>query len=211
MLTSATLLDEYRDLSDDERNEMINDLIGESERSKRIVRNLLDFAREGDIESEALSIEHVLEETIQLASNQIKHSRVKIDRRFDEDVASVYGDRQQLAQVFLNIVLNALDAMPKGGELGVLVGNTRDREFVAVEISDTGVGIPQQKIKEIFDPFFTTKKDGAGTGLGLSVSVGIVRKHGGDIQVSSVENKGTTFTALLPAAKIPASAPETID
>jgi len=80
-----------------------------------------------------------------------------------------------------------------------------------VEISDTGVGIPEQKINEIFDPFFTTKKDGAGTGLGLSVSVGIVRKHGGDIQVSSVENKGTTFTVLLPAAKIPASAPETID
>jgi two-component system NtrC family sensor kinase len=211
MLTSATLLDEYRDLNDDERNEMINDLIGESERSQRIVRNLLDFARESDIESEALSIEHVLEETMQLASNQIRHSKVKIDRRFDEDVAPVYGDRQQLTQVFLNIVLNALDAMPKGGELGVSIRNTRDREFVAVEISDTGVGIPEQKITEIFDPFFTTKKDGTGTGLGLSVSVGIVRKHGGDIQVSSVENKGTAFTVLLPAAKIPASAPETID
>jgi signal transduction histidine kinase len=211
MLTSAVLLDEYRDLSDDERNEMINDLIGESERSQRIVRNLLDFARESDIESEALSMEHVLEETMQLASNQIRLSKVKVDRQFDEEVAPVYGDRRQLTQVFLNIVLNALDAMPKGGELGVSVRNTRDRESVAVEISDTGVGIPEQKINEVFDPFFTTKKDGTGTGLGLSVSVGIVRKHGGDIQVSSVENKGTTFTVLLPAAKIPASTPETID
>ena len=210
MLTSAVLLDEYRDLSDDERNEMINDLIGESERSQRIVRNLLDFARESDIESEALSMEHVLEETMQLASNQIRLSKVKIDRQFDEEVAPVYGDRRQLTQVFLNIVLNALDAMPTGGQLGVSVKNTRDREFVAVGINDTGVGIPEQKINEIFDPFFTTKKDGTGTGLGLSVSVGIVRKHGGDIQVSSVENKGTTFTVLLPAAKIPASAPEAI-
>ncbi len=210
MLTSAVLLDEYRDLSDDERNEMINDLITESERSQRIVRNLLDFARESDIESEALSVQHVLEETLQLASNQIKHSKVKVERRFDDEVAPVYGDRRQLAQVFLNIVLNALDAMPKGGALTLSIKNTRDREFVAVEISDTGVGIPEQKINQIFDPFFTTKKDGTGTGLGLSVSVGIVRKHGGDIQVSSVENKGTTFTVLLPAAKIPASASETI-
>jgi signal transduction histidine kinase len=211
MLTSAVLLDEYQELDDDERNEMINDLIAESERSRRIVRNLLDFARESDIESEALSIDYVLGETMQLASNQIRLSKVKVDKHFDDEVAPVYGDRQQLTQVFLNIVLNALDAMPKGGELGVSLRNTRDREFVAVKISDTGVGIPEQKINEIFDPFFTTKKDGAGTGLGLSVSVGIVRKHGGDIQVSSVENKGTTFTVLLPAAKIPAIAPETVE
>jgi signal transduction histidine kinase len=211
MLTSAALLEEYRDLSDDERNEMVNDLIGESERSQRIVRNLLDFARESDIESEALAIEQVIGETMQLASNQIRLSKVKVDTQLDDEVAPVYGDRRQLTQVFLNIVLNALDAMPKGGELVVLVKNTRDREFVAVEISDTGSGIPEQKINEIFDPFFTTKKDGTGTGLGLSVSVGIVRKHGGDIKVRSVEGKGTTFTVLLPAAKIPAKTPETID
>jgi two-component system NtrC family sensor kinase len=120
----------------------------------------------------------------------------------------VYGDRQQLNQVFLNIILNALDAMPNGGTLNISVHNTKDREYVAVDFTDTGVGIPEHKLSDVFDPFYTSKRNGKGTGLGLSVSLGIVQKHGGEIKVSSKVNQGTTFTVLLPAAKIPASIPE---
>jgi signal transduction histidine kinase len=106
--------------------------------------------------------------------------------------------------VFLNIVLNALDAMPGGGTLSISCGTTRDRESVSVDFSDTGVGIPEQRISDVFDPFFTTKPDAKGTGLGLSVSLGIIRQHGGDIAVKSEVGKGTTFSVVLPIAKVPA-------
>jgi signal transduction histidine kinase len=116
----------------------------------------------------------------------------------------VYGDRRQLEQVFLNIVLNALDAMPEGGTLGISCNNTPDRELVSVEFTDTGIGIPEQRISDVFNPFYTTKPDAKGTGLGLSVSLGIIRQHGGDIKVKSQVGKGTTFSVLLPVAKVPA-------
>jgi signal transduction histidine kinase len=107
--------------------------------------------------------------------------------------------------VFLNLMLNALDAMPDGGVLRIKIVNTQDRESVAVKVEDTGIGIPKQNLRDIFDPFFTSKKAAKGTGLGLSVSLGIVQKHGGDIQVESEVGKGTVFTVLLPVAKVPAN------
>jgi len=106
--------------------------------------------------------------------------------------------------VFLNIVLNALHAMPNGGTLDISVRNTKDRNSVLVEFTDTGVGIPEHQINNIFDPFFSTKPDAKGTGLGLSVSLGIIRQHGGDIKVKSQVNVGTTFTISLPTARVPA-------
>jgi len=110
--------------------------------------------------------------------------------------------------VFLNIVLNALDAMPKGGTLSISCNTTGDRELVSVEFADTGVGIPEHRISDIFNPFFTTKPDAKGTGLGLSVSLGIIRQHGGDMKVRSAVGQGTTFTVLLPVAKVPADIPD---
>jgi len=131
----------------------------------------------------------------------------------EENVPPIYGDRQQLEQVFLNLVLNALDAMPDGGVLRIKVFNTGDRDSVAITFEDTGVGIPQQHLRDIFDPFFTSKKAAKGTGLGLSVSLGIVQRHGGDMRVESEVGKGTVFTVLLPVPKVPAeigNAPETV-
>ena len=101
-------------------------------------------------------------------------------------------------KVFLNIMLNALDAMPKGGTLSISISNPKDRNFVAIDFTDTGAGIPEHVLSNIFDPFFTTKTNAQGTGLGLSVSLGIVKQHGGDIKVKSKINEGTTFTVLLP-------------
>jgi len=205
ILTSSALMEEYKGLSDEEFEDMINDLLNESERAQKIVRKLLDFARESEMESEAIEVEEVIDQTLQLASNQIKLANVKVKGEISSELPQIYGDRQQLIQVFLNIVLNALDAMPNGGTLSISVHNTKDREYVAIDFTDNGEGIPEHKLGDIFDPFYTSKRDGKGTGLGLSVSLGIVQKFGGEIKVSSKLNKGTTFTVLLPAAKIPAS------
>jgi two-component system NtrC family sensor kinase len=204
MLTAETLREEYEDLPQEERLDLVNDLVAQSERAQKIVRNLMDFARESEIESEAHEVEDLIEDTLRLATNQIKLAKVKVKGDLSPNLPPVYGDRQQLEQVFLNIVLNALDAMPEGGTLSISCSGTRDRELVAAEFTDTGVGIPEQKISDIFNPFFTTKPDAKGTGLGLSVSLGIIRQHGGDIEVKSEVGKGTTFTVLLPVAKVPA-------
>jgi two-component system NtrC family sensor kinase len=204
ILTASVLQEDFKGLSEEECLHLVNDLVGESERAQKIVRNLLDFARESEVELESHRVQDIVEETLRLASNQIKLAKVKVEGEIEEHVAAVYGDRQQLEQVFLNLVLNALDAMPGGGILRIKLSNTEDREFVAVKFEDTGVGIPKQHLRDIFDPFFTSKKAAKGTGLGLSVSLGIVQKHGGDIRVESEVGKGTVFTVLLPVAKVPA-------
>jgi len=204
MLTASTLLEDYQDLPDEERLEMIADVVGESERTEKIVKNLLDFARESSMESDALRAEDIVAETLRLAGNQVKLAHVKVKGELEPDLPPVFGDRQQLTQVFLNIVLNALYAMPDGGTLDISARNTKERDFVSVEFADSGVGIPEHQINNIFDPFFSTKPDAKGTGLGLSVSLGIVRQHGGNINVESQVGVGTKFTISLPTARVPA-------
>jgi signal transduction histidine kinase len=169
-----------------------------------MVRNLLDFARESEIESELLDVGGLIDETLQLTSNEIKLNKAKVKRRVKENLPPIHGDKQHLSQVFLNLILNALDAMPSGGILEVEVGKSDEPGYIAVNVKDSGAGIPDHIVTSIFDPFFTTKHRGKGTGLGLSVSLGIVKKHGGDIHVESKVGKGTTFTVLLPMTAIPA-------
>jgi two-component system NtrC family sensor kinase len=204
ILTASVLQEDFKELSNEKCLELVNDLVGESERAQKIVRNLLDFARESEVELESHKVQSIVEETLRLASNQIKLAKVKVQGEVEEHLPAVYGDRQQLEQVFLNLVLNALDAMPDGGALRIKLSHTEDREFVAVKFEDTGIGIPKQHLRDIFDPIFTSKKAAKGTGLGLSVSLGIVQRHGGDIRVESEVGKGTVFTVLLPVAKVPA-------
>jgi two-component system NtrC family sensor kinase len=204
MLTASMLEEDYADLSDSDRLDMVKDLLEQADRSRMIVRNLLDMARESEMKTDLLQVHDLIEEVLQLTSNQIKLSKVKVDRRFATNLPAFHGDRQQINQVFLNLVLNAIDAMPDGGVLTVTTGFAEERDYTKVEISDTGAGIPEHVLLNVFDPFFTTKPTGKGTGLGLSVSLGIIRKHGGDIRVRSKMNEGTTFTVLLPTAKVPA-------
>ncbi len=204
MLTAELLREDYEEYSDADRLDMIEDLVGESERAQRIVRNLLDFARESGSEAEALDVADIVDETLQLSANQFKLANVKVRVESRQDLPSVYGDAQQLEQVFLNIVLNALDAMPDGGRLDISIDLTDDREYLEVAFEDTGTGIPPHKLTDIFDPFFTSKKRGKGTGLGLALSLDIVKRHGGDIRVRSEMGHGTTFTVVLPVPKVPA-------
>jgi len=204
-LTGAMLKEDYATLSDQERLEMIDDLIGQADRAQRIVRNLLDFARESESKSELLDVRNLLEETIRLVGNQLKIARVRAVLEVADNLATIHGDRQQLNQVFLNLFLNAVDAMPQGGRLAVHAAASDEPGFVAIRVVDEGSGIPEHVLGNIFDPFFTTKPTGKGTGLGLSVSLGIVRKHGGDVRVESKVGHGTTVTVLLPVSSIPSA------
>ena len=203
-LTAAMLEEDYETLDDEERLDMIRDLATQAERATRIVRNLLDFARESEIESELLDVGKLIDETLQLTANEIKLNKAKVECRVSANLPPIHGDKQHLSQVFLNLILNALDAMPGGGILEIGVEKASEPGYIAVEVKDTGDGIPDHIVTSIFDPFFTTKHRGKGTGLGLSVSLGIVKKHGGDIRVESKPGKGSTFTVLLPITAVPA-------
>ena len=203
-LTAAMLKEDYETLSNAERLEMVDDLIGQADRAQQIVRNLLDFARETESKTEHLEVRALLEETVRLAGNQLKMAKVRVALDVPDHLPTIYGDRQQLHQVFLNLFLNAVDAMPHGGMLTVRAA-AEEPGFIAIRVTDEGVGIPEHILDNIFDPFFTTKATGKGTGLGLSVSLGIVRQHGGHIHVESKVGRGTTVTVRLPVSIVPSS------
>jgi two-component system NtrC family sensor kinase len=202
-ITAHMLLEDYDTMNKDEHVDMINDVINEAGRSKKIISNLLDFARESSSQVESLDLEKLLRDTVDLASNQLKLSGIKITFQTTENLPRIHGDSQQLQQVFLNLILNAVDASSKGKKIQILLVPADEPNYVAVKVIDTGNGIPEHVIGSIFDPFFTTKGKGKGTGLGLSVSQGLVAKHGGHISVSSREGSGAVFTVILPITTIP--------
>jgi signal transduction histidine kinase len=176
---------------------MIQELINQAGRSQGIISNLLDFSRESEARMEPLDLMQLIKETLLLAGNQIKLAGAHLNFNFSPDIPRLYGDRQQLSQVILNILINALDVVPENGHIQVTVTQEAP-DFVAVKIRDDGPGISENILPHIFDPFFTTKPPGKGTGLGLAVSQGIIARHGGQILVESEPGKGTTFTVILP-------------
>jgi two-component system NtrC family sensor kinase len=187
--------------------EMVEDVVDQAERCERIISSLLDFARESEAKTEALDLEVLIRETVKLAHNQIRLSGVKLEVVVQPNLPRIHGDRKQLVQVLLNLLLNALQATPKNGRIELAAVADSDPKFVCLRVADNGKGIPPHLLTSIFDPFFTTKnhRDGSsGTGLGLSVSQGIVGRHGGNITVSSTVGVGSTFTVHLPVTTIPA-------
>jgi two-component system, NtrC family, sensor kinase len=204
MLSSHVMLEDFENLSDEEKKDILKDIVDETHRSKNIISNLLDFVRQSSSNIDQLDIVTLLQDTIRLASNEIKLSGIKIEFQASDNLPKIYGDTQQLRQVFLNLILNAIDASSKGNKIQVFVTPADEPNYVSVKILDFGSGIPEHILNSIFDPFFTTKGKGKGTGLGLSVSQGIITKHGGRIQVNSKEGKGSTFTVTLPVIAIPA-------
>jgi signal transduction histidine kinase len=171
------------------------------ERIRQIVRDLKMFSREDEAPSRPVELKRVLESSINMAWNEIRH-RARLVKDFTE-VPPVLAKESRLGQVFLNLLVNAAQAIPEGGadrnEIRVTLRSEADR--VLVEVRDTGSGIPPETLPRIFDPLFTTKPVGIGTGLGLSISHSIVRGMGGEITVDSVIGKGTTFTVSLPACE----------
>jgi signal transduction histidine kinase/DNA-binding response OmpR family regulator len=167
-------------------------------RCKRIVQDLLDFARQGKPMLSRVNINDVIEAASDLMPHHMSSKEVVVIRDYAPDLPLVLGDENQLQQVFVNILLNAYQALPAGGQLRI-TSRSMDGQVQAV-FTDTGIGIPAENLKRIFDPFFTTKEVGQGTGLGLSVSYGIIEQHGGTIEVESEPNAGATFVVRLPAA-----------
>ena len=203
VLTALMFKEDYRELDEEEKIEMLDGLVGESERTQKIVRNLLDYTRETELKTRSVSVETILENTLRLLNNQIRMNKVKVQHDA-ENLPSIHADQKQLTQVFINLILNALDAMPSGGTLRISAKSSALRDSIAVRFEDDGVGIPAEKLETIFDPFITTKKEGEGTGLGLSVCKSILENHGGTISVVSVLKQGSTFTVDLPTSMIPA-------
>lgn len=173
---------------------------GELIRCRNILRGMLDFARAPETEKTVTNINGIIAELLTLVRYQTEYKNVKIVKELDRTIPDIMAVPGQLKQVFLNIILNALQAMREGGQLTVatLAMGDEDGRRVAVRVSDTGSGIPDEEIKRIFQPFYTTKE--SGTGLGLSISYGIIRGHGGDIEVKSEAGKGTTFSVILPVS-----------
>lgn len=166
-------------------------------RASEIVNNLLNFSRTGNVEFGELDINKVLEDTIQLLEPQFRNTQISLERAYGEDLPSTIGNPSKLQQVFMNLLINARDAMPQGGQLTIL---TQYREgSIMIEVADTGIGIAADNIAKIYDPFFTTKGVGQGTGLGLAVSYGIIQEHKGRIFVESKPGEGTCFHIKLPA------------
>jgi signal transduction histidine kinase len=198
LLTAEAMKEELAKLNQGELAEMADDILSESERASEIVRDLLDFARSERPSLEEINVGELLQQTLRLVSNQAAVANIEVEVRIEEGIPSIYGERRSLQQVFLNLFVNAIQAMPNGGTLTVRAHKVPGTRDVAVVVSDTGVGIPSEYLSRIFDPFFTTKEVGRGTGLGLTVAYGIVEKHGGKIEVESQVGRGTTFTVVLP-------------
>ena len=172
---------------------------------KRIVENLLQFARKSEMQMEEININKVVQDALDLVRTQFLLQNIEIRERLNPDIPSIKGDYNQLQQVFLNLFNNAGQAMPQGGVLTVETNYVDNEDKVSIQISDTGEGIKKEDLPYIFDPFFTTRSHMGGTGLGLSVSQGIIESHQGEIFCKSnhVEEKGegssgTTFTVILP-------------
>jgi len=175
----------------------------ETKRCHAIVKSLLDFARERKPLVEAVDVNRLLDETLKLFEGQFLFQNIQVARDYDAKLATIPADQSQLQQVFMNIVLNAVDAMKGKGRLGIATKSNDAEGTVDIAISDSGPGIAPENLERVFDPFFTTKGVGHGTGLGLSVSYGIVQSHNGDIAVASEPGAGATFTISLPAIKGP--------
>ncbi|MFH0790824.1 MAG: ATP-binding protein [Candidatus Omnitrophota bacterium] len=176
-----------------------------AERCKNIVANLLNFARSSNDEQThlkmlPLSITQVLNDTLVLLEYQLSMNNVTIKKQIKENLPLVIGDKFQIQQVFTNLILNAQQAMPKGGAITISTRQNENRE-IEISFADTGCGIAEENMSRLFTPFFTTKQIGEGTGLGLSVSYSIIRKHNGRIFVESKLGEGSRFCIILPPAK----------
>jgi PAS domain S-box-containing protein len=190
----------YKQLhQDDPKAKILDKIIKQSFRASEIVNSLLNFSRTSGSEFCMVDLHPIISDTLSLLEHQFKTAGVWARKEFGANSPQIFGNQGKLQQVFLNLFINAKDAMPEGGEL-VVRTSTYDSIF-RVEVIDTGVGISEEHLKKIYDPFFTTKALGRGTGLGLSVTYGIIHEHSGKISVDSRPGRGTCFTLELPAAR----------
>ncbi len=182
---------------DDPRQVLIDKIVKQTFRASEITSNLLNFSRTASAEFREIDLNAVIEDTLALVRHPLESSRVQVDLRLDRELPALWGNANRIQQVFLNLFLNARDAMPSGGRLTVV--SSRANSHIEVSVSDTGHGIRPEHIDRVFDPFFTTKTPSRGTGLGLAVSYGIIQEHAGKVAVESAPQGGTTIRLEFPA------------
>jgi len=168
----------------------------EISRTSRIIRNLLDFARQSELVLKPVDTNQVIEQALSLVSHQAKLQNIDVIKELGPSLPKVVADFDQLQQVFTNLTLNAIQAMPDGGRLTLRTSLVGDGQ-VRIDVQDTGCGISEENLRKLFTPFFTTKGKGKGVGLGLAVTHGIIQRHQGRIEVQSEVGEGTTFTIYL--------------
>ena len=178
------------------RRKILEMALSETVRLTDLLRQMLSFSKPDEEEKQRVDVNVILEEILLLVRKQLQENSIKISTALEKDLPEVIASRNQLRQVFLNMVSNARDAMPEGGALSIKTRSTRSD--IRIEIADTGIGIREEHMNKIFDAFFTTKEGTKGVGLGLSVCYGFIKEHGGDIKVSSRRGEGSAFTIILP-------------
>lgn len=197
-----------------ELRDLLQKIYGEAKRASQIVHNLLAFARERKTEKTYVDVNELLTRTLMLRNNKLKLDNILLVKEVKPNLPWTFADPLQLQLVFLNIIINAEQAMVGASGQGKLEIKTRVRnpekaqekpKFIEVLFTDSGPGISKKNLRRIFDPFFTTKPSGQGTGLGLSIAYGIIKEHGGEIYVESEQSKGTTFTVVLPIVQLEAA------
>ena len=198
-LYAQLMMEEYP--LEDGAKEDLKRIIDDAERCRNTVRELLEFARQTRQEIRLNNLNHAISQTLFLLENQSLFHNIEIVKSLDPDLPKVPSDVQQLNHVFMNIILNAAEAMDGTGQLCVETLPSEDGFMVWVRISDTGPGIPGDVLPRVFEPFFSTKKEGKGTGLGLSLAYGIIENHNGRIWAESEPGKGATFTIQLPLSQ----------
>ncbi|NWF91803.1 MAG: PAS domain S-box protein [Syntrophaceae bacterium] len=196
LIYSSLLMEDLRE--DDPKRADLERIVQEAGRCKEIVKSLLEFARQTEPKMEPTDINRAITDGLFFLENQALFHNIRIIKQLDPFLPFVRGNAGQIKQVFMNIIVNAGEAMHGNGTLTITTTPSPDRKMVFVEFTDTGEGIAEENLTRIFDPFFTTKDVGKGTGLGLSTSYGIVESHGGKIRVKSKVGEGTTFTIELP-------------
>jgi two-component system NtrC family sensor kinase len=201
-----------KDIGDDIRSDL--EVVAQStERVRKIVKGLLDFSRQTKLDREPTDVNNLVSATVSMMENQALIKGVGLIFHPGEMLPMVTLDRSQIQSVLLNMILNALDATKPGDSIGIdtaagVSAGESEQTGVEITIADNGCGIPSENLDKLFDPFFTTKEVGQGTGLGLSVSFGIVHGHGGTIRVQSEPGRGTKFFIWLPVEKQPRQAIE---
>jgi len=174
-------------------------IVAQVERITKVMNQMLAFARRKPPERGPLDLKDIVEDSLELFRERLAKARVTVELALDDHCPAAQADADQMRQVLINLIMNALHAMEGGGTLRVGLESEQDR--VKLTVTDTGHGIPKDALQKIFEPFFTTKEFGKGTGLGLTVVKGIIEEHLGTITVDSEEGRGTRFTVLLPKSQ----------
>jgi PAS domain S-box-containing protein len=188
---------------DDDQRESARLIKREADRAVGVIRDLLIFSRKAGPSSAPVDLNGLVQLTLRLRAYSLRSSGVDVETHLDLDLPEVAGDDQKLQQVILNLIVNAEYAMRRSTTRRLVIRTARENDNAIVEVSDTGTGMSAEALQRVFEPFFTTKPPGEGTGLGLSVSYGIVEAHGGIIAVDSAPGRGTTFRIVLPGRPTP--------